>query len=86
MGDRARTLRPRDLIRGMCYWVLAVHGGLLAKMSGHGAMLHGGQTMKPCRKARRHVGHIEWASDLRYGPTRARHRRRPRLRRASRMY
>ncbi|KAL0370836.1 UNVERIFIED_CONTAM: hypothetical protein Sangu_0401700 [Sesamum angustifolium] len=53
---RASILRPRDPTCGTCYWVLAVYGGPLAKMSGRRATLHCGQTMKPCQKARRHVG------------------------------
>ncbi|KAL0311592.1 UNVERIFIED_CONTAM: hypothetical protein Sangu_2453900 [Sesamum angustifolium] len=52
----ASTLRPR----GMYYWVLVVHGGPLAKMRNRGATLHCGQIVKPCRKARRHVGHVVW--------------------------
>ncbi|KAL0355464.1 UNVERIFIED_CONTAM: hypothetical protein Sradi_3993300 [Sesamum radiatum] len=54
------TLRPRDPTHETCYWVLAVHGGPLAKMSGRGATPHCEQIVNPCRKARRHVGHIVW--------------------------
>ncbi|KAL0283435.1 UNVERIFIED_CONTAM: hypothetical protein Sangu_2890100 [Sesamum angustifolium] len=41
------TLRPRDPTHGTRYWVLV----------GRGATRHCGQIVKPCRKARRHVGH-----------------------------
>ncbi|KAL0402258.1 UNVERIFIED_CONTAM: hypothetical protein Slati_4255700 [Sesamum latifolium] len=60
-------------------------------MSGRGATPHCGHIMKPCRRARKHVGravrdHCETLAhqmgpDLRCGPTRARHIERPRRRR-----
>ncbi|KAL0462581.1 UNVERIFIED_CONTAM: hypothetical protein Slati_0145700 [Sesamum latifolium] len=56
----ASTLRPRDPTHGTCYRVLVVHGGSLAKMSDRGATPHCGHIMKPCRKARRHVGRAVW--------------------------
>ncbi|KAL0430351.1 UNVERIFIED_CONTAM: hypothetical protein Sradi_0661100 [Sesamum radiatum] len=29
-------------------------------MSGRGTPLHGGQILRPCRKASRHFGHVMW--------------------------
>ncbi|KAL0373852.1 UNVERIFIED_CONTAM: hypothetical protein Sradi_3300900 [Sesamum radiatum] len=56
----ASTLRPCDPTHEMCYRFVAVHGGPLAKMSGRGATTYCGQILKPCRKARRHVGCTVW--------------------------
>ncbi|KAL0312787.1 UNVERIFIED_CONTAM: hypothetical protein Sradi_5678000 [Sesamum radiatum] len=56
----ASTLRPRDLTHAVCYRVLAVHGGPLAKMSGCGATPHVGQVMRPCCKLSRHGGRAVW--------------------------
>ncbi|KAL2230006.1 UNVERIFIED_CONTAM: hypothetical protein Sindi_1595000 [Sesamum indicum] len=53
----ASILRPSNPTHGTCYWVLAVHGGSLAKMSDRGATPHCGKIVKPRRKARRHIGH-----------------------------